>query len=83
MPENALVHGLSQKTGETIIWSSEDGRVLGLQTLISLNANIIHELIVMKLYEHGKIDDLIKQRFLDEIYDTEKPIMRHTLLKVI
>jgi len=51
--------------------------------LLTFNANIMHELIVMKLYENGKIDDPIKQRFIDEIYDTDKPIMRHTMLKVV
>lgn len=43
----------------------------------------MHELVVVKLYENGKIDDAIKSRFIEDIYDTDRPIMRHTLLKII
>jgi hypothetical protein len=43
----------------------------------------MHELIVAKLYENGKIDDAIKSRFIEDIYDTEKMSTRHTFLKII
>jgi hypothetical protein len=42
----------------------------------------MHELVVTKLYENGKIDDAIKARFIDDIYDIQKPLMRHTMLKI-
>lgn len=43
----------------------------------------MHELVVIKLYEAGKIDDAIKMRFIEDIYDTQKPLTRNTLLKII
>ena len=43
----------------------------------------MHELIVNKLYENGKIDDPLKIKFIEDIYDTQRPIMHNTLLKVI
>jgi hypothetical protein len=44
----------------------------------------MHDLIVAKLYENGKIDDPIKNRFIEDLYDNEKkPIMRHTAIKII
>lgn len=83
LPDGAQAHGVSKRTGQSVIWTMKDERVMGLQLLITFNANIMHELIVMKMYENGKIDDPIKQRFIDEIYDTERPIMRHSFLKVV
>ena len=83
LPENAQAHGISKRSGQSVIWTMDCGRVMGFQMMLTFNANIMHELIVMKLYENGKIDDPIKQRFIDEIYDTDKPIMRHTLMKVV
>lgn len=61
----------------------DSNRVLGLQIAPSFNINIMHELIINKLYENGKIDDPLKTRFTDDIYDTERPVMQHVLLKVI
>lgn len=66
-----------------MIWTTSDHRVLGLHMDATLNANIMHDLIVLKLYENGKIDDAIRARFIEDIYDSEVPIMRHTMLKVI
>jgi hypothetical protein len=43
----------------------------------------MHELIINKLYEYGKIDDPLKTRFTDDVYDTERPLMQHVLLKII
>ena len=43
----------------------------------------MHELIVNKLYENGKIDDPLKIKFIEDIYDTQRTIMHNTLLKVI
>ena len=43
----------------------------------------MHELIINKLYENGKIDDPLKSRFTDDIYDSERPLMQHALLKII
>lgn len=83
LPDGAQAHGVSKRSGQSVIWTTEDGRVMGLHMLLTFNANIMHELIVMKLYENGKIDDPIKQRFIEEIYDTERPIMRHSLIKVV
>jgi len=57
--------------------------VLGLQIPPSFNINIMHELIINKLYENGKIDDPLKTRFTDDIYDTDRPLMQHVLLKII
>ncbi len=76
------MHGVSARTDQPILWGIGD-RVLGMQAHPSFNTNIMHELIVNKLYEAGKIDDPIKLKFIDDIYDCERPIMRHTLLKVI
>jgi hypothetical protein len=56
---------------------------MGVQAHPVFNANIMHELIVNKLYENGKIDDPLKIKFIEDIYDSERPIMHNTLLKVI
>jgi hypothetical protein len=56
---------------------------MGLHMDPTLNTNMMHELVVAKLYENGRIDDSIKTRFIDDIYDIEKPITRHTMLRVI
>ena len=66
-----------------MIWTSNDNRILGIHAHASFNSNFMHELCVLKLYENGKIDDAIKSRFIEDIYDIERPIMRHTLLKVV
>lgn len=66
-----------------MIWTSKDHRVLGLHAHASFSTNFMHELVVVKLYENGKIDDAIKSRFIEDIYDTDRPIMRHTLLKIM
>jgi hypothetical protein len=42
----------------------------------------MHELIVSKLYENGKIDDPLKIKFIEDIYDSQRPLMNNTLLKV-
>lgn len=65
-----------------MIWTTKDERVLGLNMHAAFNTNIMHELIVTKLYENGKIDDAIKARFIEDIYDIEKPLMRHTMLRI-
>lgn len=65
------------------MWTTNDHRILGLNMHACFNTNIMHELVVGKLYENGKIDDAVKSRFIEDIYDTERPIMRHTMLKVI
>lgn len=72
---------MSARTGQNMIWTTD--RVLAFHTQATYNANIMHELMLSKLYENGKIDDSIKSKLIEEIYDTERPITRHTLLKVI
>lgn len=81
LPEGVKVQGVSARTGSNMIWTTD--RVLAFHTHATYNANIMHELFVSKLYESGKIDDSIKSKFIEDIYDTERPITRHTLLKVI
>lgn len=83
LPEGAIVHGVSSRTGQTMIWTSDDNRIMGLHVHAKFNTNIMHDLIIVKLYENGKIDDVIKARLIEDIYDQERPLMRHTLLKVI
>lgn len=84
LPEGGISHGYSTRTKQQIIWTLKgSNRVLGLQIPPSFNINIMHELIINKLYENGKIDDPLKTRFTDDIYDTERPLMQHVLLKII
>jgi hypothetical protein len=83
LPEGAVCHGVSPRSQQVMIWTSGDQRVLGLHAHAAFNTNFMHELVVPKLYENGKIDNAIKSRFIEDIYDTERPIMRHTLLKVM
>ena len=84
LPPNGVSHGFSTRTNQQIIWTLKDSnRVLGLQIPPSFNINIMHELIINKLYEYGKIDDPLKTRFTDDVYDTERPLMQHVLLKII
>ena len=84
LPEDTtIVHGVSSKTGQIIIWTTKDARVMGLNTHSGFNTNMMHQLVVNKLYENGKIDDAIKMRFIEAIYDTEKSLTRHTILKVV
>jgi hypothetical protein len=79
LPKTAKVHGVSARSGKVMIWTTKDERVLALHFHSSYNTNIMHELIVTKLYENGKIDDAIKARFIEDIYDITKPLMRHTM----
>ena len=65
-----------------MIWTTKDERVLGLHPQSHFNTNIMHELVITKLYENGKIDDAIRSRFIEDIYDVEKPLMRNTLLRI-
>jgi hypothetical protein len=65
-----------------MIWTTKDERVLGLHPHSHFNTNIMHELVITKLYENGKIDDAIRARFIEDIYDVEKPLMRNTLLRI-
>lgn len=82
LPKTAKVHGVSARSGKVMIWTTKDERVLGLHFQSAFNTNIMHELIVTKLYENGKIDDAIKARFIEDIYDVSKPLMRHTMQKI-
>lgn len=75
LPPNGVSHGHSTRTDQQIIWTLKDSnQVLGLQIAPSFNINIMHELIIHKLYENGKIDDPLKTRFTDDVYDTERPL---------
>jgi hypothetical protein len=83
LPPEAVVHGVSTRTQQPIIWTLKgNSRIFGLQAHPSFNTNIMHELIVNKLYENGKIDDPMKIKFIEDIYDPSRPIMHNTLLKV-
>ena len=84
LPKDAQVHGKSVRTEHPIFWSlKSNSRILGIHAHPSFNTNIMHELIVNKLYENGKIDDPIKIKFMEDIYDSERPVMPNTMLKVI
>jgi hypothetical protein len=83
LPAEGIIHGVSSRSGQPIIWTLKgNSRILGLQAHPSFNTNIMHELIVSKLYENGKIDDPLKIKFIEDIYDSQRPLMNNTLLKV-
>ena len=84
LPPDGVAHGVSTRTDQVIIWTLKNSnRIMGLQAPPSFNVNIMHELIINKLYENGKIDDPLKSRFTEDIYDTERPLMQHALLRII
>jgi len=79
-----VVHGQSVRTEQPVVWTLKDtNRILAIQAHPSFNTNIMHELIVNKLYENGKIDDPLKIKFIEDIYDSQRPIMHNTLLRVV
>lgn len=61
--------GYSDRT-ENEIWKIED-RVFCLQTHPEFNANYIEELIVHRMYDDGRLDDMQKDEVLERINDTE------------
>ena len=69
LPQNAVNLGYSDRT-ENEIWRVED-RVLCVQSHPEFNANYIEELVVNKLYDVGKLDDMQKDDVLEKVNDTD------------
>jgi len=54
-----------------------------LQSSPEVNTTYIKELIINKLYDIGKLDDMQKSMGLDQLVDEMTPISRHFILKCI
>ena len=40
-------------------------------------------MVINKLYDVGKIDDAIKNEFMDTVFEPSKPLTRNLMLKVM
>ena len=69
LPQGAVNLGYSDRT-ENEIWRIED-KVLAFQSHPEFNSNFIEELIINKMYDVGKLDDMQKDEVLERINDNE------------
>lgn len=69
LPHGAVNLGYSDRT-ENEIWRI-DNRVLAVQTHPEFNANYIEELIVNKMYDAGRMNDMQKDEVLERVNDND------------
>ena len=81
LPENTELLGSSTRT-RSEIWSIGD-QILCMQASPEVNRTYIKNLIIEKLYDEGKLDDLQKNKSLDELDEEFIPISRHFMLKCL
>ena len=81
LPEGASLQGSSNRTHNEI-WTIGD-RVFAMQSSPELNVQYIKDLVIMKLYDIGKLDDTQMNLCLEQLLEEMIPISRHFMLKCI
>ena len=81
LPSGAVNLGYSNRT-EHEIWRI-DNRVLCIQGHPEYNASYIEEIIINKMYDIGKLDDMQKDEVLERVNDNEQNLTRNVLNMLI
>lgn len=77
LPQGATNLAYSDRT-ENEIWMIDE-RVLCIQSHPEFNASYIEELIINKMYDVGKMDDMQKDEVLERLYDNDHFLTRNVL----
>lgn len=77
LPQDAVNLAYSDRT-ENEIWMIGE-RVLAIQSHPEFNASYIEELIINKMYDVGKLDDMQKDEVLQKLYDNDHYLTRNIL----
>ena len=77
LPHGAVNLGYSDRT-ENEIWRI-DNRVLAVQSHPEFNSHYIEELIVNKMYDAGRMNDMQKDEVLDRVNDNDLYLTRNVL----
>jgi len=81
LPPNAQQLGSSKRT-DNEIWHINE-RVLCIQSHPEFNVHYIKELIVNKMYDTGKLDDVQKNECLEKIRNVTLSLSRNTMNKFL
>ena len=77
LPLGAVKLGYSDRTDHEI-WKMDD-RVLCIQSHPEFNASYIEELVINKMYEEGKLNDMQKDEVNEKVNDTDALLTRNVL----
>ena len=81
LPHSAVNLGYSDRSPNEI-WRI-DNRVLAIQSHPEFNSNYIEELIVNKMYDVGKLNDMQKDEVLERINDNSLLLTRNVLNMIV
>lgn len=77
LPQGAVNLAYSDRT-ENEIWMIDE-RVMAIQSHPEFNASFIEEMIVNKMYDVGKMDDMQKDEVLERLYSSDHYLTRNIL----
>lgn len=81
LPHSAVNLGYSDRSPNEI-WRI-DNRVLAIQSHPEFNSNYIEELIINKMYDVGKLNDMQKDEVLERINDNQLLLTRNVLNMIV